>query len=115
MAWIAGLFGTLWVIIGLVGFIATFGIGIALVKPRSEKVAAVIAEDGATPAAVEQGREILRIAQFDLAMLFVVIADMVIKPAPENYVVLLVMVLAIVAAGVVFLRPVFAPAVAQRA
>src|ERR1700681_4670499 len=50
MAWIAGLFGTLWVIIGLVGFIATFGIGIALVKPRSEKVAAMIAKDGATPA-----------------------------------------------------------------
>jgi uncharacterized membrane protein len=115
MAWIAGLFGFLWVIIGLIGFLATFGIGIAVLKPRSEKVAALIAKDGATPAAVEQGREILHIAQFDLAMLFVIIADMAIKPAPENYIVLLVMVLAIVPAGVVFLRPVLAPAVAQRA
>ena len=115
MAWIAGFFGTLWVIIGLVGFIATFGIGIALLKPRSEKVAAMIAKDGATPAAIEQGRDILRIAQFDLAMLFVVVADMAIKPAPENYIVLIVMALAIVAAGVVFLRPVLAPTVPQRA
>jgi hypothetical protein len=40
---------------------------------------------------------------------------MVIEPAPENYVLLLIMVLVIVAAGVVFLRPVFAPAVPQRA
>lgn len=115
MAWMAGLFGYLWVIIGLVGFLATFGIGIAVLKPRSEKVAAMIAKDGATPAAIEHGREILHIAQFDIAMLFVVVADMVIKPTPENYIVLLVMVLAIVAAGVVFLRPVLAPAVPQRA
>jgi hypothetical protein len=39
----------------------------------------------------------------------------VLKPAPENYIVLLVMALVILAGGVVFLRPVFAPAVAQRA
>jgi len=115
MAWIAGLFGFLWVIIGLIGFLATFGIGIVVLKPRLEKVSAMIAKYGATPAVVEQAREILRIAQFDLAMLFVIIADMVIKPAPENYIVLLVMVLAIIAAGVVFLRPILAPGVPQRA
>jgi hypothetical protein len=102
------MFGLLWVIIGLAGFIATFGIGIAILKPRSDKIAALIAKDGATPAAVEQSREFLRIAQFDLTMMFVIIADMVLKPAPENYIVLLLMVVAIVAAGVVFLRP-FAP------
>jgi len=50
-----------------------------------------------------------------MAMLFVVVADMVIKPAPENYIVLLVMVVAILISGVLFLRPVFAPAVPQRA
>ena len=48
-------------------------------------------------------------------MLFVIIADMVIKPAPENYIVLLVMVLVIVAAGVVFLRPLSASAMTKRA
>lgn len=115
MAFIGGLFGSLFVIIGLIGFAATFGIGIAVLKPRSEKVSALIAKEGVTPAVVEQGREILRIAQFDMAMLFVVVADMVIKPAPENLIVLLVMVLVIVAAGVVFLRPILAPAVPQRA
>jgi hypothetical protein len=115
MAWLGDLFGSLFVIIGLAGFAATFGIGIALLKPRSEKVGELIAKEGITPAVVEQGREILRIAQFDMAMLFVVVADMVIKPAPENYLVLLVMVLVIIAAGVVFLKPILAPAVPQRA
>ena len=40
---------------------------------------------------------------------------MVIEPALENYIVLLIMVLVIVAAGGVFLRPVFPPVVPQRA
>src|SRR5205823_1989610 len=39
MAWIAGMFGFLWVIIGLAGFLATFGMGIAVLRPRSDKVA----------------------------------------------------------------------------
>jgi uncharacterized membrane protein len=115
MAWMQGWFGFLWVIIGLGGFALTFGIGIAVLTPRSEKLGAMIAKDGVTPAVVEQSREILRIAQFDMAMLFVVVADMVLKPAPENYIVLVIMALAVVAAGVVFLRPVFAPAVPQGA
>ncbi len=115
MAWSLGLFGLLWVIIGLVGFALTFGIGIAVLTPRSDRVGEMIAREGVTPAVVEQSREILRIAQFDMAMRFVVVADMVLKPAPENYIVLLVMALVIVAAGLVFLRPVFAPAMPQRA
>ena len=86
-----------------------------MLTPRSDKVGALIAKEGASPAVVEQSREILRIAQFDMTMLFVVVADMVLKPAPENYIVLLIMALVIVAGGVVFLRPVFAPAVPQRA
>jgi hypothetical protein len=115
MAWSLQLFGSLWVIIGLAGFAITFGIGIAVLTPRSDKVGALLAKEGASPAVVEQSREILRIAQFDMTMLFVIVADMVLKPAPENYVVLLVMALAVLAGGVLFLRPVFAPAVPQRA
>jgi uncharacterized membrane protein len=108
MAWLGDLFGTLWVIIGLVGFLATFGIGITLLKPRSDRVAAMIARDGITPAAIEQSREILRLAQFDMVLLFVIVSDMVIKPAPENFVVLLVMLAAILVGAGAFLRPVFA-------
>jgi uncharacterized membrane protein len=115
LAWIAGMFGLLWVIIGLAGFVATFGLGIAILKPRSDKLAALIAKDGATPAAVEQSREFLRIAKFDLTMMLVIVADMALKPAPENYFVLLIMALAIVAAAVVFLRPILAPGIPQRA
>ena len=115
MAWSLELFSSLWVIIGLAGFALTFGLGIAVISPRSDKVGALIEKEGASPAVVEQSREILRIAQFDLVMLFVVVADMVLKPAPENYIVLLVMAMVVLVAGVVFLRPVFAPGVPQRA
>jgi hypothetical protein len=76
---------------------------------------ALIAKDGATPDAVSQAREIVRIAQFETVVLFPVVADMVIKPAPDDYLVLLIMALAIATAGIVFLRPVMASAAARPA
>jgi len=115
MAWMADLFGQLWVIIGLAGFLNSLGSGLAVLKPRTQRVIALIAKDGATPDAVGQAREIVRIAQFELVVLFAVVADMVIKPAQDDYLVLLIMALAIVIAGIVFLRPVVASAAARRA
>ena len=114
MAWMAGLFGTLWVIIGLVGFLGTLGNGLVVLKPRVQRVIALIARDGATPDAVSQAREILRIAQVEAVVLFAVVADMVIKPAQEDYLMLLIMALPIAIAGIVFLRPMTASAAARR-
>ena len=115
MAWMAGLFGQLWVIIGLAGFLGSLGNGLAVLKPRTQRVIALIAKDGATPDAVSQAREIVRIAQFEVVVLFTVVADMVIKPAQDNYLVLLIMALAIATASIVFLRPVVASAAARQA
>jgi uncharacterized membrane protein len=114
MAWMAGLFGTLWVIIGLVGFLGTLGNGLAVLKPRVQRVIALIARDGVTPDAVSQARELLRIAQFEAVVLFTMVADMVIKPAQEDYLVLLIMTLAIATAGIVFLRPMMSSGVPRR-
>jgi uncharacterized membrane protein len=65
MAWMADLFGQLWVIIGLAGFLNSLGSGLAVLKPRTQKVIALIAKDGPTPDVVSQAREIVRIAQFE--------------------------------------------------
>lgn len=114
MAWAAGLFGDVWVIVGLGGYLATFVLGIAVLKPRLEKVSALIAKDGPSAVAADQASAMFRIAEFEAFILFAVVADMVIKPTPTDYVVLTIMALAIAAAGIVLLRPV-TPAATRRA
>jgi hypothetical protein len=88
-------------------------------RPRCPEAArarliALIAKDGVSPDAVSQAREILRIAQFEAVVLITVVADMVIKPAQADYLVLLIMTLAIAIAGIVFLRPMMSSVAARR-
>ncbi|HSK38990.1 MAG TPA: hypothetical protein VK943_04410, partial [Arenibaculum sp.] len=70
----------LWIVIGLAGYAATFLIGRLIFKPTSERLAATVARDGITPAALEEGRGMLKVARLDYAVMLVVIADMVFKP-----------------------------------
>ena len=99
-----GLYGFLWVYIGLAGFAATFGMGIAMLKPRADKIVAQIGREGVTPAVVEQGRDLLRHAQFDMVLLFVIVADMVIKPGFSDWITLVIMALVIIGGAYYFLR-----------
>jgi uncharacterized membrane protein len=96
-------FGDLWVIVGLAGFALTFVTDVAVIKPRADRVVAAIKAEGVSPAVIEQGRQILSIAQFDFVMLFIVVADMVLKPAPANYVTLVIMAAALIVGAVLFL------------
>jgi hypothetical protein len=50
-------------------------------------------------------REILTLAKFDLVLLFVIVADMVLKPQPDHWLTLVVMAVVIIAAAAVFLAP----------
>lgn len=63
MAWAAGLFGDVWVIVGLGGYLATFVLGIAVLKPRLEKVSALIAKDGPSAVAADQASAMFRIVR----------------------------------------------------
>lgn len=103
MVWLNWSFATLWVLIGLGGFALTFITGIAVLKPRSDRVGELIKKEGVSPAVVEQSRHILWIAQFDFVMLFVIVADMVLKPGPQNYVTLVIMAAVVIIGGVLFL------------
>lgn len=104
--WIGGLWSELWVILGLVGIVATIGLGIGVLTPRAKRAEAGRVAGGATPAVVAICREILAIAKFDMVLLFTIVADMVLKPSADDWATLLVMALVIVAAGIVLLSPV---------
>ena len=70
-----------WLIFGLIGFAASFLIGIGVLAPRARRLSVLVAEKGPeapeTQAAIS---EILLIARFDMAVLLLVIIDMVAKP-----------------------------------
>jgi uncharacterized membrane protein len=74
-------FGHFWIIFGLLGFLATFLIGVGVLAPASKKVSALIAERGPSDPEVQaQINRLLLIARADIAMLLLVVVDMVTKP-----------------------------------
>jgi uncharacterized membrane protein len=74
-------FGHFWLIFGLLGFLTTFVLGIAVLAPMSRRIDALIAEKGPNhPEVHAYGDKILLVARADVAMLLVVIVDMVTKP-----------------------------------
>lgn len=107
LAWIGALWSDLWIILGLVGVAATVGLGILVLTPRAKTVEAGFAARGASPDVLATCWEILTIARFDLVLLFTVIADMVLKPGPSDWPVLAVMALVLLAAGLIWLAPVW--------
>jgi len=112
VAWLGGLWGYLWVILGLVGVAATIAMGVVVLTPRAKNVEHGFAASGVTPDIVVVSREILTIAKFDLVLLFTVIADMVLKPSTSDWLLLLIMVIVLAAAAYVWLRPVLRKAAA---
>ncbi len=103
---ILGLWGQAWVIIGLMGFAATFGLGFFIIKPRAERIAALSQAEGPSAAVTALGRELIEISKFDYVLLFVIVAAMVLKPQWREFVTILLMLAVIAAAGWLFLRTV---------
>ncbi|MDX8479244.1 DUF2269 family protein [Mesorhizobium sp. VK24D] len=91
-------FSELWIIIGLAGYATTFSIGMLVFKPTGERIGAMIAKEGVTPAALAIGQRMMRWARLDYAVMLVIIADMVLKPTVHDIGILAVMAL-VVAAG----------------
>jgi len=104
VATLGGLWSEAWVILGLLGFAATFSTGNFIIKPTADAVAKHETE-GKRELAVAQGRKLLTVAKFDYVMLFTVIADMVLKPAWSDVVLLAVMALVLIAGAALFLVP----------
>jgi uncharacterized membrane protein len=73
--------GEFWVIVGLIGYAATFITGLTVLSPLAKKVKASAEENGPEhPTTLALIDRILLIARIDVAVLLLVIADMVTKP-----------------------------------
>ncbi len=95
-----------WIILRLVGVASTVTLGILVLTPLAKKVDAGFSAAGASPDVVATCREILTIAKFDLVLLFTVVVDMIFKPDPSNWLLLLIMAVALLVAGLFWLAPV---------
>ena len=106
LAWVGGLWSNLWVILGLVGVAATLVLGIFVLSPLAKQVEAGFSSNGTTPDVVATCQKILTIAKFDTVLLFIVIADMVLKPGPSDWGILLIMALALATAALLWMMPI---------
>jgi hypothetical protein len=104
VATLGGLWSEAWVILGLLGFAATFSTGNFVIRPTADQIAKH-ENEGRRDAAVGYGAKLLQVAKFDYVMLFTVIADMVLKPSWSDIWLLIVMAVVLVAGAALFLVP----------
>jgi uncharacterized membrane protein len=73
--------GSFWIVAGLIGYAATFLTGLLVLSPLAKKIHASVEANGPThPETIALIKRIMFIIRFDMAVLFLVIADMVTKP-----------------------------------
>ncbi len=78
-------FGALWIIIGLAGFGVSFAIGVGYFEPEIKKLASLIERDGAAHPEVRRRVDNLKmVGRIELAVLYTVVAAMVIKPTGDD-------------------------------
>jgi len=73
--------GNFWVTFGLLGFAATFCIGMFVLGPAAKRMEGIVASGGAnSPEAHAEMNRIFLVARADAAILMLVVVDMVAKP-----------------------------------
>jgi uncharacterized membrane protein len=74
-------FSAPWINIGLTMFVISFLIGVIYLGPHSEKLAGIAESDGAdSPAFAAKLKQFLTVARFELALLWLTVLVMVVKP-----------------------------------
>jgi uncharacterized membrane protein len=106
MATIGNLWRDGWIVLGLVGFAATFVTGHFGLRPVALKIQALV-ETGDIAAGAAQGRRLLQVAKFDYTMLAMVVADMVLKPQWTDLPVIGGILCVLLLAATLFLVPLF--------
>jgi uncharacterized membrane protein len=103
---LGNLWGEAWVILGLIGFAATFLTGHFILRVKSMRMEALM-KDGREDEAVAEGLSLLRVGKFDYTVVLLVVADMVLKPVWTDFVTIgaFAAILVAVAAYVVFVEP----------
>ncbi|MGB8002907.1 MAG: DUF2269 family protein [Gaiellaceae bacterium] len=97
-----------WIILGLIAFALSFGVGAGFLGPEGGRIAKLIEQHGPdAPVVKARIRRILTISRCELVVLLTVIVNMVVKPTGQNgwfWGLLAVMVLGIVAVLVLHSR-----------
>ena len=95
-------FGDVWIAIGLVAWIAAWGVGFLVIRPQAEKMKRIVAQHGPTsPEARRQMRLLSVVSRVQLLSLFLVVADMVLKPTSDDGWTLVALAAILVAAAAV--------------
>lgn len=76
---LGGLWAELWVVLGLVGLAASFLTGHFVLRVKAMAAGKFMAEGNLSQAA-GIGRKLICVAKFDYVMLFLIVADMVLRP-----------------------------------
>jgi uncharacterized membrane protein len=95
-------FGDVWILIGLVGWIVAWGVGFLVIRPQVEKMKEIVMQHGPTsPEAQRQARLMSVVSRVQLLSLFLIVADMVLKPTSDDAWTLVVLAVILVAAAAV--------------
>ena len=97
--------GLLAVLLGLPlvgGIAATIATGLLVITPRSEEIDRLLSTEGMTPLAATKINQLLTLGRIDLVVLYLVVADMAIKPTGDDVGVLVGMALIVIAAVLFF-------------
>lgn len=94
-------FSNLWIEIGWIGWIAFFGVGLLFIRPQGEKMKDIVGQYGPTSVEAQRHRRRLGVvSRVQLLALFLIVADMVLKPTTDDVWTLLILAAILVAAAV---------------
>lgn len=97
-------FGSLWIILALIGFVASFGIGVLWLGPQAERVDEITqSAGGMTPKAHAMTMRALVVARVDTLILFLIVFAMVIKPTGSDVGALVLMAAALLVGSAFFI------------
>ena len=95
-------FSDLWILIGLAGWIGSFGVGFLFIKPEGEKMKEIVAQYGpSSPEVQRRARRLGVVSRVQLLALFLVVAAMELKPTSDDPWTLVVLAAILVAAALV--------------
>lgn len=78
-------FDELWILVGLVGFLFSFLVGIGIIEPEGKRIGQTIERHGPDhPEVARRLRKINVISRVELVILYLVVADMVVKPTTDD-------------------------------
>lgn len=104
MATLGGLWAEAWVVLGLIGALASFVTGHFFLRPIGMGAGELMA-NGRVDEAARLARRLIRMAQFDYCVIAAIVALMVLKPGWGDIMVLSTLAVLLTAAGILLLAP----------